>query len=637
MTDQSSATDEDTAQRQPTPGVDFVVSIQDIEAADINTALSQLQSLDCFDFHRCFNEARENAVQAGDDASSHAYALFSGLSYYHFVEDSRTEPFRPMMIDGDRRTLIPSDLLPEQIEVLARIAGQIENPGLRARAADVAWQQNRANSECGRLAVRSYCACATSVRDGAAQFRNGAGNPVCDQITSVLTRASIIARGMGWDRPEFNELRELIDELTQVAIDAEDPDGFRRIAELNFRNGIWPRIELAEAAERMANLDALQEDFFGKKPLWEIAARGYRAGNDEENANRCLIAAAECLVGNADQRPESAMVQSSFLNDAIQALRPIPGTADRRRELQQRLQSIQPNVSDEMSSFSQEQDISEFVERSRSVVRGLSLPKAILACLLSSKSSDPEEQRRIALEGAQNSISAFMVTTVCDRQGRTVFVAPGLSPDGNFDEDQVKYLISQNESFRRQAAVAGKISPMRNVITAEHPLSIDVFMPIMQASAFVPPGHEYIFSKGAICFFGGDDLEAAHLLLPQLENSLRHILSLSGVDSTRMNQDGTQEEAMLSRLLSEYREPLRSIVPEPLLNEIDLLFNFRGGPSVRHELAHGKMPAGEFWSSDVVYSSWLILHIATLPVLRMWDQIEREIARLTGLELPSMD
>ena len=98
-------------------------------------------------------------------------------------------------------------------------------------------------------------------------------------------------------------------------------------------------------------------------------------------------------------------------------------------------------------------------------------------------------------------------------------------------------------------------------------MSVEGLLPLMQASSFVPPHHEHVFAIGAVRFIGGDELEAAHLILPQLENSLRYILSLQGVDTNRINQDGTQEEAMLSRLLEDFREPLLRLMPASLITK----------------------------------------------------------------------
>lgn len=181
--------------------------------------------------------------------------------------------------------------------------------------------------------------------------------------------------------------------------------------------------------------------------------------------------------------------------------------------------------------------------------------------------------------------------------------------------------MNQHDQFRRQIAVAAKLNTIRRVIMNEHYISLAMFVPVMQASFFVPHDHDLIFAKGAYRFLAGDDMEAAHLLLPQLENSLRHVLGLNGIETNRINPDGTQEEAMLSRLLDDYRDPLQKIIPAAMLVEIDLLFNFRGGSSVRNELAHGKMGDGAFWSPDVIYATWLVLRLACVPSFRVWPDI----------------
>jgi hypothetical protein len=189
----------------------------------------------------------------------------------------------------------------------------------------------------------------------------------------------------------------------------------------------------------------------------------------------------------------------------------------------------------------------------------------------------------------------------------------------------VLFLVNQSDQIRRNLIVASAINPIRRVLWEEHSVTAAALTPLMQMSPFVPPNHEAIFALGAAKFTGGDEVEAAHLILPQLENSLRYILSLSGVETNRLNQDGTQEEAMLSRLLGEYRGQLLTILSASIVGEIDLLFNFKGGPLIRHELAHGKMSDGDFWARDVTYSIWLVLQLVVLPMLKHWDEVARHI------------
>lgn len=71
---------------------------------------------------------------------------------------------------------------------------------------------------------------------------------------------------------------------------------------------------------------------------------------------------------------------------------------------------------------------------------------------------------------------------------------------------------------------------------------------------------------------------------------------------------------MLSRLLEDFREPLEKLVSVAILQELDLLFNFRGGPSVRHEMAHGKMSDSDFWNLT------LPIQYGSFSELRSWPR-----------------
>lgn len=611
---------------QPIPGVTFVVPIEAFRSDVVVAAIGATPVVDNNDIHSRLTATSSVAREAGD-TSSDALQILAGMASYHFVPDDRVEPFRPMAIMDGRRSLIPSDLLAAQVEVLAELGADIGHPALRARVNDVCRHLDRKDVAAGLRAVDAYVACVEAVFKGEAEFDFEQSNPASVPASEFLRRATIVASSMGWNRPDFDLLRKIIGDVSQRALDNDDAWGFIHIGPINLDKGIWERKAFADAAEKLAGLEAIASDHVAQRELWELAARAHHREKDEANENRCLIAAAETYVGNADARAESAMVQASFLDHAIQALRPIPGTAERRKQLQDLLNEVQPRIRDEMSSFSHEVNITEQVEEVEAYVSGKPLAAVIRILLTCEGSPDPEALRKEVLESSYNSISAIMPMTVSDSQGRTRFKAPGLSLAGPPDEDQVRFLVNQQEQFRRQNAVSVKINTIRRVIMYEHHLSVDILLPIMMASPLVPPDHELIFAKGAIRFFAGDDMEAAHLILPQLENSLRYMLSLSGVETNKINADGTQEEAMLSRLLETHREALLTIFPASILQELDLLFNFRGGPSVRNELAHGKMSDSDFWGSDVAYSVWLVLRMAAIPAFRVWSDVAAEMTR----------
>ena len=206
--------------------------------------------------------------------------------------------------------------------------------------------------------------------------------------------------------------------------------------------------------------------------------------------------------------------------------------------------------------------------------------------------------------------------------------------DAAAQEEQLRYLMSFHRGHSRQVTVAGAINPIRRTIASEYLVSNETVLELLRDSPFIPRGHEYIFARAICHFLAGEDIEAVLLLTPQLENSLRHILSLNGHDTTSADADGIQTEASLSILLNPdrpWRDLLEQIIPARYIHEIDLLFNFSGGPSVRNQVAHGKVPAPGFWDHDFVYAAWIIIHLAILPMAHRWGNVEEKFARVTGL------
>lgn len=93
---------------------------------------------------------------------------------------------------------------------------------------------------------------------------------------------------------------------------------------------------------------------------------------------------------------------------------------------------------------------------------------------------------------------------------------------------------------------------------------------------------------------------------------------------------------MLLNPSNPWRSQLEEILPERYTHEIDLLFSFPGGPSLRNQIAHGKVPVGGFWDHDMVYATWLIVHLAVLPLAQRWGDVEETYARVTGIKNPQI-
>ncbi len=619
----------DNEERQPTPGIDYVVTREQLDLVDVNRTLTSVASVECFDVNRCVTDLE--GVRPREQLA--AIRLLSGLTSYHFVPNHPTEPFKPRWIMGGRRSLVPMDLLQEQIDIIADFAPTVSHLGLRARLCDVSWFMQRRRREMAELAIAGYCDLVEAVRAGRATFSFENGSAWSIGAKNALVRAARVSHATRWQLHVSQRLRELVSELVAKAYHDRRDDDFWRIAEVDLDHGITPPREVAAMAEALVDEERLADRPDARLSLWQLAARGYRLARDAENANRCAVASAECHVNKADLAG-SAMYEAAFLHEAIQALRNYPDTRARREELTVRLRNVQPGIRNEMGHFSTEIDLTEIVEHSVAVVRGHSWPVALLSLVLCDQPPTPDEIRQTANEHAQDQLQGIMPMQVLDFQGRVVFRAPGIGGDEAAQEEHLRYLMATHRGHSRHVTVAGAINPIRRTIASEYLVSNETVLELLSDSPFIPAGHKYIFARAICHFLSGEDIEAISLLAPQLENSLRHILALNGYDTTSADADGIQTEASLSILLNAerpWRNILEQIIPARYIHEIDLLFNFSGGPSVRNQIAHGKVPAGGYWDHDLIYASWLIIHLAMLPIAGRWGNVEDIFARVTGL------
>ena len=342
------------------------------------------------------------------------------------------------------------------------------------------------------------------------------------------------------------------------------------------------------------------------------------------------MAGAECYVGWADTCKGSAMQESHWLDEAIAHLRNIRGTRSRHQQLKARLVNVQAGIRDEMGTFEIEVDLSELADHAKKAVSGCSLIRALASFAQLHRSPKPEDLRAKARKAAQRSpLLAMMSSTTHDSEGKVVARSPGVASDEASEDGGLRRMMLQEEAFRRGIAANGLIEPARLSIQAEHPVEERDLLPLMQRSPFVPPEREMIFTRAFARFFGGDHMSAIHLLFPQLENSMRHLLKHSGCDPTSLKADRTQQDIKISLMIKDYRLEIERIFGPAVVLEIENLFDAQDGPSVRHSVAHGLLNQSAFDNNDCIYACWFVFRLCVLPLLSDWQRVEADYDRLT--------
>ena len=176
----------------------------------------------------------------------------------------------------------------------------------------------------------------------------------------------------------------------------------------------------------------------------------------------------------------------------------------------------------------------------------------------------------------------------------------------------------QHSQLYRQLTVQGRVVPALNQITSEHNIRVRDLGFLVRNKPFIPPGHEGIFQKGFYAGFTSDFVTAAHLLVPQVENSIRYVLTQAGKITSGINAQMVQEEHDINRLL-EWPE-VKNIFGEALVFDLKGLLISRFGANFRNRLAHGLIPDVGFYAVESVYTWWLLLKICVLPIIQIQDE-----------------
>lgn len=609
----SGATEKDEAKRP-------VVTLEDFLAAEFETPIAEIEEVGFHKLQGAFNEAAKKAEQSGDHKRATVYALLSTICSFHYRPEDRANPYGPQWVMNDRRSAQPSDFRGQQSSVFAQLAPLVKNPLLRARLADTAWLNDKKEHEAARLAIEGIVSAIRLVGDSNLKFEFGDSKLYSSQGQEKLRRALSLSRAIGWDKPASLLARNLAIEIKDKAIADKNLSGFGQTSKLDLDFGVSDPSAIAAESEAFARTAVGEKNFEGGCQMWELAARAHSSADNEKESERCVVEVADCYSKMADSL-DSAMIQTNFLMRAIETLRQVRGTRERREQLQVRLVAAQQNIHEEMQRISHPLDLSKVVKATEKQFDQLPFGRALgdFACL--DNSPDPDQLRREALEQAEkHPLSTIIPMSVHDHEGKLVAKSAGLAETESEDE-AIKFQISRNEAMRRQILVAGSIEIARRSILSRYLVTQDDFLPLVRVSPFVPLGHEIIFARGFSHFFSGNFMEAAHLLVPQIENSLRYILLQSGADVSTITSDMTQENVTLSTILGRFRPLAEKIFGKEIIFDIDLVFDFPGGPTIRHSLAHGLLDSSSFRHFDVVYACWLIFRLCCIPLFGQWDKI----------------
>jgi hypothetical protein len=559
----------------------------------------------------------------GESNKSEAMALnlLADLCGMGLDVDTGKGPFQPLIAMGGRRSLLPEDLAPAELDAVAALSEEAQVPSmLRARLADVAWLRVTPRApQYARLAIDAY----RSTKPAAESWFRGE--------REAWVRAIQLCRELGRDCA--GKLAEIEDVLLDVALREPpvSPRFLRSVTELIASSGMarTKRAEIAAKLNSVAQQVESRSDWSTARELFIESSRWFARAGDDVASVGATSKAAEMWMREGDFYEQSEgtgyMMAGSAYEAAVQLLRSIPrkhrpplDVEDRIAELRRRLRENHDRSLDAMESFSGDPvDLRALAETARKAVSGKDAWQALSALVRIGRPAPPSHWRDQATQAIKDyPLQALFSNSGLSRDGRLVARSPGLDLSDSGSEEWKKAVNEravQSLTLYQSVLVQGGILPALDAMSLEHGLTEAEFVGLAERSPIVPRGRERIWGRALCAGYRRDFAVAAHLLAPQIEHLVRTHLVAAGAETRKLDASGIETEIGLSALMD--LPEVEKIFGETMAFELRAVFCDAAGWNLRNDLAHGLLDDAEMFSAGTVYAWWFSLRLVMLPLL----------------------
>ncbi|HEY1084928.1 MAG TPA: hypothetical protein VGE29_21870, partial [Prosthecobacter sp.] len=528
----------------------FQLTVENMQAYDWNADIRSMGCNDCRKFWQPLHFKAADKKSQGDEIGFRVYSLLEGVA--SFLEGGTIKgkffgPFWRNILGPGTQALSPEDLTGQDLETLKDILPLIENPEMRARVGHVLWECSK-DYVGAREAVAAYLelteSCADDEWQGFERF----------------ARAARLAKTI--KGPSLQQLQQSLERyfVRLEKVPASRIEG--HLVQLCLELGFGPYERYVERVEKRANEFEASEEWELAKEHWMLVFRiaekipGSTSGMEARmRAAKCLLKKAEC----AETAQMGVGYQATCMGQAYIALQAAKAAPEVIEQVGLRFRQLQKDSMKEFQTFNFDpsERIPGFREQeeqqrqdSAKTVSGLSLEEAAWMLARMVGPTDVVQLEKDVVEmGRGNPFRAFMGLQALSSTGlvQDHVASPASGPD------------AQNEALRAEMAKLARelnwplvvslyFEPARIQILRDHAPKFDDLIFLVEGSPFVPPGHEGIYLHGLHAGFMGNWTVAMHLLVPQIEASLRLLFEQAGKVTMKMESATIQREHDINKL-----------------------------------------------------------------------------------------
>ena len=596
----------------------FGVTADDIRAYDWQAELAGATRRECDAFHEVLAARAKTLVDGGDMRGAKVFQLLAVVANFCPNFQDKSQPFCPAYIDyrTGKRSLVPEDLAKPDLDALSGILEETKDPEFRARIADLLWV-SRKDYKAAQKAVDAYIE-SSRVLETADMW---------PPFVERLQRARQVGAQLGRLKSfHLKAIQAIEDSITRHEA-TEDGLLCASLMHMLLRDGVGDPKRYAILSENLANKMEVVPNWHFARDYWHLRGGWSAKGGKQDEARVAQLKIAITYVKLAESFTTAA--QPSFLGasgwmaKAVHALREAAADPAEIEKAHQRLLEFQKRGMSEMqtiqipleSDSELERNLEKSVREAAEYVKGHCFEDAILRFAFVADPTRPDElKKRIEDPNAGGVFTQLFGSSTVRSDGQISDTKPPLASTDLEEraEAVIKEMYSQARTVDWQMRVRVLIEPARQQIVAEHPARRMDLLFLVQDNPFVPQGREGLFLRGLHAGLHGDVVLALHLLLPQIENSVREIFTAKGIITSKLDSDETQDERDLNWML---RHPeMAKIFGDGMAFDLRGLLVERFGLNLRNDIAHGLLAESQMISEGAVYAWWLTLRLCCFPI-----------------------
>ena len=365
-------------------------------------------------------------------------------------------------------------------------------------------------------------------------------------------------------------------------------------------------------------------DYDEIEKAYKLKVEIYKKNKDTKAAKNTMLALAEYLENACSVQDDvrSLYITERNIEKAILIYKQ-EGKKEETERATKKLLDVQKEIPKFMIPISSKMDVSAEYKEYIALFSNLNFQQAVVRLIQTVHIEARDSLEKRVLEDATNPIACLFGVGLKNSKGQTVINIPPLDID-NPRKDEKAFTMHVNQEAINSAKWYGTYLGWGiRYIKETYDFSKEDLSFLVKDNPIIPQGRHAVFLSAIFYGFKGEMFEALHILAPQMENLFRTIAEDAGSVMSKLKEDLSMEEKLLSSILDD--ELLWDCYDNDVLFWFKCLLNEKSGANIRNEIAHGIMTSGNGNSAVSIYFYCLVLKMLSFTATEEYKEIHRSI------------